>query len=99
MVAEQRRISFEEFVRTLNAVFDEVAKHQEPILVQRGGRFYRLAPAAGDETSDIWANYDPARAWESMQAAIGALAGVDTARLKADIKAARAQDSTGRPGE
>ena len=49
MVAEQRRISFEEFARTLDAVFDDVAERQQAVLVQRGGRLYRLAPATATE--------------------------------------------------
>jgi hypothetical protein len=101
MVAEQRRISFDEFARTLDAVFDEVAERQEPILVQRGGRLYRLAPAAADRTDDIWANYDPQEVWQAWEAAREAriFEGVDVEQLKADIKAARGQDSIGRPGD
>ena len=101
MVAEQRRISFEEFARTLDAVFDDVAERQEPVLVQRGGRLYRLAPAASDETSDIWANYDPAKAleaWEALRAA-RPFQGIDVEQFKAELKAMRGQDSPGRPGD
>ncbi len=101
MVAEQRRISFEEFARTLDEVFDDVAERQEPVLVQRGGRLYRLAPAASDETSGIWANYDPEKVWQALEAARKAkpFEGIDVEELKADIKAARGQDSQGRPGD
>jgi hypothetical protein len=60
MVAEQRRISFDGFARTLDAVFDEVAEGQEPILVQRRGRLYRLAPAPLEQLDDTWANDGPA---------------------------------------
>src|SRR5687767_11587082 len=100
MVAEQRRINFEEFVKTVDAVFDDIAERQEAVLVQRGGRVFRLAPAA-DETDDIWANYDPVRVWEALEAARQArpFEGIDVEQLKADIKAARGQDSLGRPGD
>ena len=101
MVAERRRISFQEFARTLDAVFDEIAERQEPILVQRGGRLYRLAPATADQADDIWANYDPEKVWEALETARRArpFEGIDVEELKADIKAARGQDSHGRPGD
>jgi hypothetical protein len=101
MVAEQRRISFDGFARTLDAVFDEVAERQAPILVQRGGRLYRLAPATEGQADDIWANYDPEKVWQAWEAlrALRPFEGVDVEQLKADIKAQRAQDSIGRPGD
>jgi hypothetical protein len=101
MVAEQRRISFDEFARTLDAVFDEVAERQEPILVQRGGRLYRLAPATAEQAEDIWANYDAEKVWQALEALreTKPFEGIDVEQLKADIKAARGQDSRGRPGD
>ena len=101
MVAEQRRISFEEFARTLDTVFDEIAERPEAVLVQRGGRLYRLAPATTDQSDSIWANYDPAKAlaaWEDLRA-LRPFEGVDVEQLKADLKAMRGQDSQGRPGD
>ncbi len=101
MVAEHRRISFDEFARTLDAVFDGIAERQEPVLVQRGGRLYRLAPALPDQTDDIWADYDPEKVLEAWEAARKAwiFEGVDVEQLKADIKTARGQDSSGRLGD
>jgi hypothetical protein len=101
MVAEQRRISFDEFARTLDAVFDEVAERQESILVQRGGRLYRLAPATENQAEDIWADYNAEKVLQAWEAAREAriFEGVDVEQLKADIKAARGQDSIGRPGD
>lgn len=98
MVTNVRWIPFEEFAERLEAVFDEVDREQRPLLIQRRGRLYRIEPAAPEVGDDPWVKYDPKKAWAAMQAAIGALDGVDTAQLKADIKAARGQDSIGRPG-
>jgi len=51
----------------------------------------------GSVTGDIWASYDAAAALISLRGAQGILRGVDTARLKRDIRDARGQDSIGRP--
>jgi len=100
MVAEQRRITFDEFAKSLDAVFDEMAERQEPVLVQRGGQLYRLAPATEDQPDDIWENYDAKKVLQAWEAARKAriFEGVDVEQVKADIKAARGQDSVGRPG-
>ena len=101
MVAEPRQISFEEFAESLDAVFDDVDERQEPVLVRRAGRLYQLAPADARVTDDIWANYDPEKvlqAWEALRQT-RPFEGVDVQQLKADIKAARGQDSIGRPGD
>lgn len=45
MVTKERRIAFTEFAQTLEAVFDEVEEDQQPILVERDGRLYRITPA------------------------------------------------------
>lgn len=54
---------------------------------------------AGDAKRDIWKNYDPEKARAALRAAQGVFDGVDTEQLKRDLKAARAQDSSGRPGD
>jgi hypothetical protein len=101
MVTKPRRIRFDDFAKSLDAVFDEVGEQQTPVLVERQGRLYRLAPAAVDPLDDPWANYDPEKAlqaWESLRKA-RIFEGVDVEQLKADIKAQRGQDSIGRPGD
>jgi hypothetical protein len=99
MVTKPRRISFDDFARTLERVFDEMAEQQQPVIVERGGRLYRVEPAGMHLSEDPWAKYDPDEARRALEASIGALAGVDTEQLKADIKAERGQDSPGRLGE
>lgn len=99
MVATPRRMTFDDFARTLERVFDDMAEQQQPVVVERGGRLYRLAPATAEEPEDIWANYDPEKVLEAWETARKAklFEGVDVEQLKADIKAARGQDSHGRP--
>lgn len=101
MVTKERRIAFEEFARTLDAVFDAVTERQESVLVERDGRVYRLDSVPAEEVPDPWAQYDPATVREAWEAAREAkvLAGVDVRQLKADIKAQRVQGSAGRSGE
>ncbi len=99
MVTQPRRITFEDFAKELDAVFDDIAERRQPVLVERAGRFYLLEPTSAQEPGDIWADYDPEEARKALQASIGALAGVDIDELKADIKAARGQNSLGRPGD
>jgi hypothetical protein len=60
----------------------------------------RIAPAAEERQSDIWANYDPAR----LRAVLRRNAALpervnpeEVERLVADIRAQRGQDSQGRP--
>src|SRR3712207_2156369 len=93
MIAEPRRITFEDFARTLDAVFDEVAAAQQPVLVQRGGRLYRLEAAEREQPDQIWADYDPDKVWQALETARKArlFEGVDVEQLKADIKAQRGQ--------
>lgn len=58
---------------------------QGVILVKDGVRF-RVEPV---ESDDIWADYDPEKVRESMDAAAGSWSDVDTERIKESIYAAR----------
>lgn len=66
------------------------------VLVRNGVR-YRLDRE--DAEPDIWANYDPERVRRALRETAGAFSTIDTEALKADIKAQRGQDSSGRPAE
>lgn len=107
MVTKPRRIRFDDFAKSLDTVFDEVAEQQAPVLVERAGRLYRLEPATVDPLDDPWAEYDPwanydpekvLEAWETARRA-RIFEGVDVEQLKAEIKGQRGQDSIGRPGD
>ena len=101
MVTQPRRITFADFAKELDAVFDDIAEHQQPVLVERAGKFYLLEPISAQEPGDIWADYDPEAVLQAFRAARAArlFEGVDTEALKAELKAARGQDSQGRPSD
>ncbi|MBV9280605.1 MAG: hypothetical protein JOZ41_11025, partial [Chloroflexi bacterium] len=75
-------------------VFDQVSQHNQPVIVERNGERFRLQK---EESTDIWADYDPESAREALRGAAGILAGMDIDELVAEIYAQRDQDSTGRP--
>jgi len=76
---------------------------------QVGGRTLRirredvkraLRPVVRDpmrDEDDLWLGYDPVEAREALRQAAGILAGVDTAKLKKEIRQSREQRSRGRP--
>lgn len=61
---------------------------QTPLLLEKDGVLYHLA-ASGQE--DIWADYDPERVKAGLKKSAGALSGVDTNQLLADIHQSREQ--------
>ncbi len=62
--------------------------NETPLLLEKDGVFYRLM-ASNQE--NIWADYDPERVRAGLKESAGALAGVDTKQLLADIHEAREQ--------
>ena len=99
-MATQRKMSFREFADDLEQVFDALERgDEEEVLVEKAGRRYRLGTVKDSEKPPIWQDYDPAKAWAAMRRSQGAFEGVDTEQLKLDIRAARGQDSKGRPGD
>ena len=65
-----------------------------PITLEKEGELFTLVR---QDTKDIWANYDPEKVREALRRCKGILAGVERESLLSDIRAAREQDSTGRP--
>ena len=94
MTNQPERMNFEQFRTHLQQVFEQVRASNQPVLVERNGETYRLEK---EEPQDIWEGYDPERARKALAQAAGALAGVDTEELLADIHAQRAQGGTHRP--
>ena len=100
MTRQVRRIPFDEFAADLERVLNELGSVDETILVEKSGKTFRVElELQHSPGSDIWKNYDPERAREALRRSAGALAGVDVKKLKDDIRAARGQDSIGRPGD
>jgi hypothetical protein len=64
-----------------------------PLVLARGGDRFRVIR----EVDTLWADYDPERVRRALRESAGALAGVDVAALKRELRAQRQQDSSGRP--
>ncbi len=60
----------------------------EPVVVEVGDHSYEFTPCER-ANDDIWENYDPERVLKALQASAGALAGVDTEKLKRDLREQR----------
>ena len=64
---------------------------EAPLLLEKDGVLYRLTA----QEEDIWADYDPERVRAGLKESAGALAGVDTKQLLADIRQSRKQRRSG----
>ena len=64
-----------------------------PIVLERDGARFRVIRDA----DDLWVDYDPRRVRRALRQSAGALAGVDVAALKRELREQRSQDSPGRP--
>jgi hypothetical protein len=63
------------------------------IVLERGGARFRVTR----DVDELWAHYDPQRVRRALRQSAGALAGVDVAMLKRELREQRSQDSPGRP--
>jgi excisionase family DNA binding protein len=81
-IGEGRIRAYKVGPRTVRIPRDELDALIRPLGVQA---------AEADEAAGIWADYDPEEARAGMRAARGALEGVDTEKLKRDIRAGRGQ--------
>lgn len=109
MTSEAEPIPFDDFARRLPLIFDGLRSRGDAVVVERGGRLYRLAPepVAGAarlaptlaDSEDIFAGYDPERVLAGLRASSGALDGVSAGELLADIHAQREQETPARRDE
>lgn len=96
MAKEIKQVNFDEFAVNLDKIFDALAREKDPVLIEKGGRLYRLEAAQKQESGDIWVGYDPDAVRRGLMRSAGALAGVDGEALLRDIHQAREQASSGR---
>jgi hypothetical protein len=85
-----QKTTLADFVEHADEYLESVHKEGE-VFIEREGVWYRLEQA-GNRTHDVWAFYDPARAMETFERGRqmgNVLKGVDTERLKQDIRDAR----------
>lgn len=65
----------------LDRILDEIA--DEPVILERAGRHFRLSPLDQEMSGALWENYDPEQALESILSAIGGWEGlVDAEEFK-----------------
>jgi hypothetical protein len=64
------------------------AADEEPVVLERNGKRYRLAPE-GAEEEDFWAGYDPEKARAALRATAGSWSDIDVDKLIAELYEAR----------
>lgn len=65
----------------------------EALILEADGERFRIVR----EAEDPFANYDPERTREALAALVGVFQGIDTEKMKGELRAQRDQDSLGRP--
>ena len=86
-IGEGRLVAYRVGGRTLRIRREDVKRALRPVVRD---------PIHRNE-DDLWLGYDPIEVKEALRQATGILAGVDTAKLKKEIRQGREQDSSGRP--
>ncbi len=90
MTKETRTITFDDFAAHLPALFDLMAREDEAVLVEKGGRLYRVEPTA--EVADPSPPaHDPSDVRRMLARTAGGFKGIDRAAIMKDIHAGRAQ--------
>lgn len=97
MAKELKPLSFDEFASNVRAIFDNMARKGEPVLIEREGQIYRLEPEQTRQPEALWTGYDPEVVRDGLRKSAGALAGVDREALLRDVHRAREQAGHGRP--
>ena len=97
MAKELKQMSFDEFAANVRAIFDNMARRGDAVLIEREGQIYRLEPEQAEQPEALWTSYDPETTRRGLRKSAGALAGVDREALLRDIHRAREQVSHGRP--
>lgn len=94
---EARRIQFEDFATHLSGYLDDVARENEPVIVEMRGKLFRVEPAERVEPTMPAPGHDAERLRSVLKSTAGGFKGLDRRRLMADLHAERQQDSRGRP--
>jgi hypothetical protein len=99
MAQETKPLPYKEFVEHIDEHLDALEAPAEEVTFEKDGRVFHVY-AETKPKRDIWSGYSPERMREIIERRAGnVLKGVDTKKLWRDIKAARGQDSIGRPGD
>ena len=87
MTTRPVQISFADFEKDIQSVFDRIREIGEPVLVVRDQEVYRI-----ERTSGAFTGYDVQRTRRALEESAGALRGVDRDELLTDIYAQRDQN-------
>src|SRR4051794_15966550 len=99
MAQETKPLPYEEFVEHIDEHLAALAESATEVTFEKNGRVFHVYGDAKPRR-DIWADCSPERAMEVFNRRAGnVLVGVDTEKLWREIKAARGQDSVGRPAD
>jgi hypothetical protein len=82
MTIAAKRVRFEDYANDLSGLLEVVARQQGPVELEFKGQVFRL-----EKTEDR--PYDPEETRKALRKAAGILKGVDTVRLKRDLRAMR----------
>ena len=99
MAQETRPLPYKEFAEHIDEHLDALEASGIELTIEKNGHVFHIH---GDlkPKRDIWAAYSPERALAVLERRAGnVLKGVDPEKLWRDIKAARGQDSIGRPAD
>jgi hypothetical protein len=86
---EARRIEFEEFAAHLPAYLDDVARENQPVIVEMKGKLFRVEPAERVEPTVPAPGHDAERLRSVLKSTAGGFKGLDRRRLMADLHAGR----------
>ena len=97
MTQHAKPISYDDFVEHIDEHFQALTETGGELRVAKSGYVYSVK-RADEHEEGLWTRYDPERLRRTIEAhRYNALPGVDIEALKRDLKAARSQDSHGRP--
>jgi len=99
MAQETKPLPYKEFVEHIDEHLAALNQPASEVTFEKDGRVFHVYGEVKPQR-DIWADYSPERAMEVFNRRTGnVMKGVDTEKLWRDIKAARSQDSIGRPAD
>src|SRR5436190_11185324 len=99
MAQETKALPYKEFAEHIDEHLPALEEPGSELTIEKDGRVFHVYGDARPKRN-IWADYSPELAMEVFNRRAGnVLKGVDTEKLWRDIKAARGQDSIGRPAD
>ena len=92
-----KKRDLESVIQPARARREEVTAMEQPSGPTQIAQRRRVRLVDPERQAEIFADYDPGRVREALKQSAGALAGIDRLNLLSDLRAARHQESNGRP--